>query len=177
MAKRILSWLVDGPVLKAGEYKTDIDGNILTVFTESFDLIKMFPGFNEFNEAQKYIVIYGLKQKLADIGSSLQTWKEKIEQAERTWKLLIENKISSERSNGTKAAETKKFVASVKSIASECSLNGLSMKKMLTPELFTEEDEAKLMEFYQEAMKLAARMTAEKRSKAGTKGSGDLLIP
>jgi hypothetical protein len=58
------------------------------------------------------------------------------------------------RTNGTEAGENKRLATTTKSILAEgISLNGLMMKRMLTPEKFTDEEQGHLDRLMMEAVK------------------------
>jgi len=161
MAKRILSWKNEGCTLfcgKAGESEV-VD------WSHSFNLEEIYPGFNGFTPVQKYICFYGLKQVLADCGSQEKGFDEKMVLAVKKWKDFKAGRVATERSNGTGAAENKKLASEVKNLMKAVTLEGLLIKKTLNPGLFSEEDEAKLQEFMQAAVKLASQNTANRLAK------------
>lgn len=63
MAKRTMDWSVneDG-VLNCDHL--DNEGKVLKA--QTFDITKLFPDYSELDEIQQKLVVYGLKQKLAD---------------------------------------------------------------------------------------------------------------
>ena len=161
MAKRILSWKNEGCTLfcgKAGESEV-VD------WTHTFNLEEIYPGFSEFTPVQKYVCFYGMKQVLADCGSQEKDFQSKMVLAKKKWEDFKAGRVNAERSNGTGAVENKKIASEVKSLMKAVTLEGLLIKKTLNPGLFTEEDEVKLQDFMQAAVRLASQNTAERKSK------------
>ena len=115
---------------------------------------------------------YGMKQWISDQVSAVKGEKDKIlgmieaynDAAKMGIELTPTGKIRSlgkPRSNATGAAEAKRFAEEMKAASEVVSLEGLVMKKAMSKipgqPAFTEEDEAKLQELFQEAAKLAAK--------------------
>lgn len=162
MAKRIISWREEKGVLEAGEWKApEEDGSPGIVnFTEEFDINKLFVVYDqdgmtidlsEFNKVQKFLVVYGVKQKLADAGSGEKTFEGKMEKAKELWERFLSGEYAVPRANGTAAAENKRIAGAVKKAMEVVSLESLTLKKMMNPDGFTAEDQAKLDEFIQMA--------------------------
>lgn len=166
MAKRLIDWQEVGSVLKMSKYNgKDSEGNdIPNEELESFDMELLFPqpesdlfyedgdtfqweGFKGLSEVQKFIFVYGLKQKLADAGSGEKDPVEKAVIAKAKFQDFVDGKLTAVRANGTGAKANKAFVDNVKKITEEVSYKGLLMKQTLFPETFTEEDASKLKEF------------------------------
>ena len=109
-------------------------------FTHSFNLEEVYPKFNEYTPVQMVL-------------------------AQKKWEDMKAGRVSAERANGTGAAENKQIASTMKAAMKEVTLQGLLVKQLLTPSLFSEEDNVKLQEFLIEAGKLASRNTAEVKSK------------
>ena len=157
MAKRLIDWQEVGSVLKMSKYNgKDGEGNdIPNEELESFqmeDLFKEDCSFEKLTEVQKFIFVYGLKQKLADAGSSEKDPKAKALIAREKFNDFVEGKLTAVRSNGTGAKANKVLAEKAKAVAEECTLKGLMTKQVLFPETFTEEDQEKLNEFLQMQM-------------------------
>jgi hypothetical protein len=151
MAKRIISWKLEGTKLNLCR---PVQSNQAIVIEKSFDLLKIFPDFEKLTDVQRELIIYGIKQKLADAGSQENSLDGKAVAAQDTWNDLAAGKWKGERSNGTGASENKKIATATKTILAEgISLNGLMMKKMLTPEKFTTEEQEHLDRLMKEAVK------------------------
>ena len=157
MAKRIIDWTVDGNgMLSLNKYNSDKDAEIESL--ETFDLSKLYEDFAEFNAVQKHLIVYGTKQKLADAGASeIGDVEGKVEKATELFGYFLENKLHGARANSTGAAENKKALNNAKTASKVVSLDGLTTKKMVFPESFTKEDQAKLDEFW------AIKIKAEKK--------------
>jgi len=145
MATRVLDWTVKGNILVMAKYMgKDIPCEELV----KFDISILFPDFAEMNEVQKFIIEYGLKQKLADGGSSnIGDVDGKVEVAKEKWKMFVEGKLTGVRLNATGAKENKRIAQAVRDTAKVVSLEGLIIKKNQFPDTFTEEDGKKLNEF------------------------------
>ena len=178
MAKRLIDWNVKGSVLEMGKY---IDSDTPAELLESFDLELLFPvsddftyhdaegnnldwfGFAGMTTVQKFIFIYGLKQKLADAGSAEKDALEKSKIARKKFDLFVKGELAGERSNSTGAKAAKAFVANMKETAKTVSLEGLMVKKLTNAEAFTEDDQTKLDEFISlQAKHLAKEAKAKK---------------
>lgn len=147
--KRIVKWSLDGNVLKISRF---IGSEGQTEIAAEFDLIKLFPDIDKLNDVQKQLVIFGTKQKLMDTGASeVGDSDGKIKSAKAKWTELLSGKWSGDRVNATGAAENKRIISTVKEITKTISLEGLSIKKVLYPDTFTAEDEAKLQDFLKRA--------------------------
>ena len=144
MAKvRLVKWSMDGAVLKMAR----IIGEDALIEAE-FDLTKLYPNFDEFGDVQKQVIVYGVKQKLSDVGSSeIGNAGGKIANAKKIWERFLEGHFDGERVNATGASEDRKAGKAAKKISQVISLEGLIVKKTLYPATFTEEDEAKLQDF------------------------------
>jgi hypothetical protein len=157
MAKRIIAWREEKGILEAGEWvKEDAEEGVFISFTEEFDLSDLFAvcdsegyeiQFDQMNKVQKHLIVYGVKQKLADAGSAEKTFEGKMELAKKKWELFLKGELTGERSNSTGTAANKKAVANAKKASEVVSLEGLITKKAVFPDSFTEEDQEKLDEF------------------------------
>jgi len=150
MAKRLITWTLDQTILKASRVVEDKKAEV--IFTAEFDLIELFKDFAEYTDVQKQLVVYGVKQKLADAGASeIADYDSKIAKAKAKWAELLEGKWTGSRVNATGAAENRKLLNNIKETAKVVSLEGLMLKKAMAKfpgqEAFTEADEAKLQEF------------------------------
>jgi hypothetical protein len=142
MAERIVKWTLDGTILKLLRSIEEV------VIGAEFDLAKIYPTFSEFNTIQQQIVVYGVKQKLADKGAGdIADYQGKVTSAKAKWDDLVNGKWAGERVNATGAAENKATLKLIKESRSTVSLTGLMMKKLTDAAHFTEEDQAKLDEF------------------------------
>jgi len=158
MAKRLIDWTIsDKGALNLNEYNSDKDAKIITL--ETFDLTKIWPTFNDFNEVQKHFTVYGTKQILADSGAMIKDAKGKAEKAKAKFQLALDGKLHGPRANGTANAENKKIVDTVKTASKIISLEGLMLKKITFPDTFTEDDQKKLTEF----MALEVKGTQKKK--------------
>jgi hypothetical protein len=145
MAKRIVKWSLDGSILKLAK---QIGENETAVIEAEFDVSKLYELYEEFNDCQKQIIIYAVKQKLMDSGASaVGEFEGKVLAAKEKWNDLLAGKWTGDRVNATGAAENKRVAAEAKDIAKVVSLEGLIVKKQLYPSTFTAEDQAKLDEF------------------------------
>jgi len=161
MAKRVISWKSEGTSLFCGRAN---DSEVVD-YLYTFNMEELFPGFSAFTLVQKYISFYGTKQILADCGSSEKDFSGKMLLAQKKWDDLKSGRVSAERTNGTGAAENKQIASAVKAAMKEVTLQGLLVKQLLTPGLFTEEDNAKLQEFLVAAGQLASKNEAERKAK------------
>lgn len=97
MAKRALEWN-DKAVVKANLTALTVtvkDGEESTV-SESFELTEIFPNFAQFDEIQRWVIINGVKQKLADSAALSKdtdpTPGEKLEAIQGMWnQITVEN--------------------------------------------------------------------------------------
>lgn len=144
MAKRLIDWTLVGSVLAMGKY---IDSDTPADELEKFDLTELFPEFKDLNEVQRFLVVYGIKQKLADCGSSVKVAEEKAKLAKAKFQDFVDGKLVGERANGTGAKENKRLVGSLKAVCQVVSLEGLNAKKCFFPDTFTKGDQKKLDEF------------------------------
>lgn len=152
MAKRIVKWSLDGIILKISKHLEDPKAT--AEILAEFSLDKLFPTISEMNDVQRQLVVFGTKQKLMDTGANEVADPDgKVTSAKKKWNELLEGKWAGERVNSTGAAENKVLVGKVKDLKTVVSLEGLTVKKVLYPDQFTEDDQAKLDEF----IKLAAR--------------------
>jgi hypothetical protein len=154
MAKRIVKWALDGVMLNLS--KALEDPKATAEILAGFDLTKLYPTFAEMSDVQKQIIVYGVKQKLADVGASdIADPDGKVTSAKKKWEELLAGKWSGERVNATHAAENKKTLSAIKEASKVVSLQGLLMKQALSTlpggEPFTEDDQAKLDEFIKTA--------------------------
>lgn len=171
MAKRLIDWQEVGSVLKMSKYNgKDGEGNdIPNEELESFQMEDLFPvpegadttkeylSFGRLSEVQKFIFVYGLKQKLADAGSSEKDPKAKALIAREKFDDFVAGKLTAVRANGTGAKANKVLAEKAKAVAEECTLKGLMTKQVLFPETFTEEDQVKLNEFLQMQMEYSLK--------------------
>jgi len=146
MAKRLIDWTIleNSAVLTISEY-IDTDTESKKLF--DFDLVKLYPDFLNLNKVQQFLIVYGIKQKLADSGSSEKTAEGKCEAAQKKFALFAKGELAGERSNSTGAKAAKAFVANMKETAKTVSLEGLMVKKLTNAENFSEDDQKKLDEF------------------------------
>lgn len=159
MAKRIITWREEKGVLEAGEWvKANEDGTPgIVEFVEEFDLNLLFEvcgpegelvEFSSFNKVQKHLAVYGVKQKLADAGSSEKTFAGKMRKAKELWWRFLSGEFAVKRTGGgAVAAENKRIADAVKKGMEGVSMQSLILKQMTNPEGFTEEDRQKLDEF------------------------------
>jgi hypothetical protein len=159
MAKRLINWDLKESTLEMGKY---IDAETKAQLLESFDIKKIFPSFAEFNEVQSFLIVYGLKQKLADCGSAEKSIKEKVKLAKEKFQDFVDGKITGVRANATGAKENKALASKIKDQAKVVSLEGLIMKRAMFPETFTEEDQEKLNEF----LDMQTKHSVKQKSKA-----------
>lgn len=98
MAKRLLKWEVSGSILTA----VAVDDATLRM---KFNVVEVFPDYNELTDVRKLLVLNGLKQKLADAGAidsaKEPTAMDKLNAANKIWKNLLAG-IWSERGTGTR---------------------------------------------------------------------------
>lgn len=142
MAERIVKWLLLDCVLKmaqvVGENKVEIKAE--------FDLSKIYPTFATFNDTQKQIIAYGIKQKLSDKGAnSIADFGGKCQVAKQKYDELVAGKWSGERANATGDAEVKSAVKAIKAERANYSVEQLKAMKTLGFKL-TAEEEAKIAE-------------------------------
>ena len=134
MAKREVKWNLVGSILNMSKYLNETSDVILQA---TFDLIEIFPEFVTLTDVQKYIVAYGVKQRLSDKGANeVANIEGKVQSAKTIWADLIAGKIHGERSN---ASGVKVQLAQANSMVD------LLMKK-LKGETLTAEQEAFLIE-------------------------------
>lgn len=143
MAKRLIDWVVKGSNLVMGKY---IDADTPSDEMASFDIGKLYPEFKEMKEVQQHLIVYGLKQKLADCGSSEKLPEEKVILAEAMFERFVNGEFKAPSTGGV-AKENKRIVEKGKELAKVVSLEGLITKKALFPDTFGEEDQEKLEEF------------------------------
>lgn len=177
MAKKIISWKFDGSILKVGLAltKEEQEDGQLVEYTEEFDLdeileIQVNPEiatadngevilltYKDLNNVQRHLFEYGIKQKLADAGSQetlkahlgdrQKAFDASMECARAKWGLFVKGELTGERSNSTGAKENKILATNIREAAQAVSLEGLIAKKMMNPQNFSKEDQAKLDEF------------------------------
>jgi hypothetical protein len=148
MPVRVVKWTIDGSILKLSKPLKDEDKTSEIIIEAEFDLVALYPMFNEFNDVQKQGVVYFAKQKLMDCGASnIGDADGKVKSAKLKWEELLAGKWTGDRVNATGAAENKKVLADVKALAKTVTMQGLLMKKVVEPQNFTPEDEEKLNEF------------------------------
>ena len=146
MAKRIVKWSLDGATLKMA--KALEDPKATAEILAEFDLTKLYPTFGEMTVVQSQVIVYGIKQKLMDVGASeIAEVSGKVTAAKKKWDELLAGKWEGERINSTGAAENKRVIAEVKKASEAVTLQGLLIKQTLYPDKFTEEDKTKLGEF------------------------------
>jgi hypothetical protein len=151
MAKRLIHWSLEGSVLSIS--KALEDPKATAIIEASFEITKLFPTYDSLTDCQKYLIVYGIKQRLADTGADqIADAGGKIANAKAIWADLLIGKVKGERANATGAADNKKFKAAITEEAKVVSLEGLVLKKAMAKipgqPAFTEEDEAKLQEFF-----------------------------
>lgn len=156
MAKRIVKWSLDGAILKLAKAVED-PKSVAEILAE-FDLTKLFPTFNELTVVQSQVIVYGVKQKLMDVGASeIAEVGGKVSRAKTKWEELLAGKWEGERVNSTGAAENKRVIAEVKKASEAVTMSGLLIKQTLYPDKFTAEDAVKLDEFIQVMAKNAKK--------------------
>lgn len=152
MAKRIVKWTLDNGILKLSRAVEDDKAEV--VIEAEFDLSLLFTDFKTFTEVQQQTIIYGVKQKLMDVGANeIGDAQSKFQRAKTKWEELLAGKWAGERVNATGAAENKRIAAEVKAVIGTVTLQGLLLKQMMKPAEFTEEDKKKLEEFMREVLK------------------------
>ena len=139
MSKRLLKWSVDKTVLTMHDA---VEEKVMA----TFDLSDIWPDFLDMGEVQKHVVVYGVKQLLADTGASLKTADDKKIAATEKWSLLKNGKISVPRSNATGATENRRIATEIRERSKIVSLEGLMAKKLLDESNFTADDQKKLDE-------------------------------
>jgi len=153
MAKRLIDWSLKRSILVMGKY---IDADTPAETLAKFGILELYPKFMEFNPAQKFFVVYGIKQKLADCGSGTKDAVEKSVLAVAKFKEFVDAKdgeLIFTRSNGTGAKAAKAFHSDITARTKVISYDGLMLKKLTFKDTFTAEDEAKLQEFENIKMK------------------------
>ena len=73
----------------------------------TFDICLLFPSFLGMSGAQKCIVQFGIRQKLADAGASENTSSGKAKEAEALWNELLSTEFSEKTSRGAMSPEDK----------------------------------------------------------------------
>ena len=145
MSKRMLDWSIKNAIMTMAEY---MGKDLMSKMLAEFDIALLYPEFEKMNDVQKFIIEYGIKQKLADSGSSdTGDVKAKTEVAKTKWQDWLDGKVTGVRLNATGAKANKAFVEKGKEVSKVVSLEGLICKKQLFPDTFTEEDQVKLDEF------------------------------
>jgi hypothetical protein len=167
MAKRLVKWSLDiNQEAKTAQLKLAKaleDPKAIAIVEAEFPLTKLFPDFITYTETQQQIIVYGIKQKLMDVGAGdIGDGMTKIQSAKKKWQELLENKWTGERVNGTGASENKKLLATAREKAQVVDLQGLLIKKTLFPNTFTEDDETKLQELLREAAKATEHLGKQK---------------
>ena len=146
MAKRIVKWTLDGSILKMAK-AVDDPKSVAEIMAE-FDLTKIYPTFNEMTVVQTQVIVYGMKQKLMDVGASeIAEVSGKVAAAKKKFDELLAGKWEGERINSTGAAENKRIIGEVKKASEAVTMSGLLIKQTLFPDKFTPEDQTKLDEF------------------------------
>jgi len=154
MAKRIVKWSLDKENLTMSKALEDPKATAEILAT--FDLTKIYPTFNEMSVVQSQVIVYGIKQKLMDVGASeVAEVSGKVAAAKKKWDELLAGKWEGERVNSTGATENKRVIAEVKKASEAVTLQGLLIKQTLYPDKFTPEDQIKLDEFVQAMAKNA----------------------
>ena len=95
MAKRLVKWTLAGAVLRISDAEDE------KAFRE-FRLKSLFPEWDEMTEPQRYIVVYGVKQALADAGASDESASDKVFAAFARWENILAGEFRSQPSAGTK---------------------------------------------------------------------------
>jgi hypothetical protein len=156
MAKRIVKWTLDNTVLKLSRYT---DNKEATLIAEAeFDLSELIEVITkpENKDFAMQAMTYMAKQKLMDSGANeIGSFGGKVASAKEKWAELIAGKWTGERTNATGKAEDKKAIATVKEITKVVSLEGLTVKKVLYPNTFTEQDQIDLDRLMAAAVELA----------------------
>jgi len=150
MAKRLIDWSEENGILTMSKYMgADVPNEKLA----DFELEKLFPGFSGFTEVQKFIIVYGVKQKLSDHNNTEKDLELRAKSVKEKFQDFVDGKLVGTRANGTGATAAKKQVAEFKKASEVVSLEGLNLKKMFFPDTFTKEDQEKLNEFLMIAAK------------------------
>jgi hypothetical protein len=157
---RLVRWSKDGSVIKLAKHLED--PKAVAVIEAEFDLKIIFPDYDTYTEVQKFLIEYGVHQGLSDKGASdVGDPNSKIGSAKARWADWLVGKIKSERLNATGAADNKKFKLAITEEAKAVTLEGLVLKKAMSKIAgqapFTEEDEAKLQEFFGIMAELAGK--------------------
>ena len=150
MAKRIIDWTEINGVLNLNRYDADKDAE--AVVLHEFNIVDLYPDFQTYNMVQRHVIVYGLKQKLADAeASEIGDEQGMVDKAVEQWGYFLEDKLHGERANSTGAADNKKAANVLKTTAKIVSLQGLIAKQLLSQidpaVVFTSEDQDKLNEF------------------------------
>ena len=154
MSTRMLDWGTSGNMLVMSKY---VGKDKPSEELEKFDISELYPTWSEMNEVQKFIIEYGLKQKLADGGSSnVGDIAGKVEVAKVKFAMFVKGELTGVRLNATGAKENKRIATAVRETAKVVSLEGLLIKKTQFPDTFTDEDQIKLNGFL-------ARITEESK--------------
>src|SRR5664280_213715 len=112
MAKRIVKWTLDNTTLNMHKY---IGSESETELIVGFNLVELFPSFAEMNDTQKQVIVYGVKQKLMDVGASeIADVEGKTVRAKAKFAELLEGKWTGERANATGAQENKRVLSEIK---------------------------------------------------------------
>ena len=101
MAKKIIDWNETDGVLRM-----DRNNSLPLETLAIFDIAKIFPGIQKMNEVQKHLTVYGIKQSLADAGSSDKTAELKAESARKKWQLFIDGKVRVKKAGAVSKAKT-----------------------------------------------------------------------
>jgi hypothetical protein len=145
MAKRIVKWTLDNTILKVSKYTDNKEAAV--IIEAEFNLNELAEAIAnpENKDFTMQALTYLAKQKLMDSGANdIGSFDGKIISAKEKWTELVAGKWTGERTNATGKAEDKKAIATVKEITKVVSLEGLTVKKVLYPNTFTEQDQIDL---------------------------------
>ena len=124
MAKRIIKWETKETLLTV----SDVDG----ITYDTFNLATMFPMWLDMNTVQQYVVLYGIKQALADAGASDTLASEKINSARRKWDALMAGEVATSRAMSPEEKEAKAREAITEAEDRLAAFNGLSPAEQAT---------------------------------------------
>ena len=92
MAKRVMKWTEANAILTCEHQDSEK--------VQDFDLSVLFEDFNEYGPVQKYLVVYGVKQVLADCtarpSDQTLTPDERYDTVQARWELWLSGKVKEE---------------------------------------------------------------------------------
>jgi hypothetical protein len=95
MAKRLVKWTLAGSILRVADAGNEDDWR-------EFRLEELFPEWSALTEAQQYVVVYGVKQCLADAGASDPEPTDKISSAFTRWEGILTGELRVQATAETK---------------------------------------------------------------------------